>query len=215
MTIMARIFISHSHHDREIAGEIKKRLASYGASVFVAHDDIRPTQEWQDAIIDNLKTCDAFLALLTDRFGDSDWTDQETGIAVALDKVIIPIKIDLDPYGFIGKYQALRWSSDKDESFKTLIRTLVEKNLINADNVIDGFTNSHSFRNAEFNLDLVTAMPGFSKAQINKIASGAVLNNQIWNATGAKPILNEFFAKYSSTIDPEVMSQWKKLVEQK
>ena len=103
MTIMARIFISHSHHDRETAGEIKKRLASYGASVFVAHDDIRPTQEWQDAIIENLKTCDAFLALLTDRFADSDWTDQETGIAVALDKVIIPIKIDLDPYGFIGK----------------------------------------------------------------------------------------------------------------
>ncbi len=215
MTIMARIFISHSHHDRETAGEIKKRLASYGASVFVAHDDIRPTQEWQDAIIENLKTCDAFLALLTDRFADSDWTDQETGIAVALDKIIIPLKIDLDPYGFIGKYQALRWSSDKDESFKTLIRTLVEKNLVNADNVIDGFTNSYSFRNAEFNLDLLTAIPGFSKEQINKIASGAVLNNQIWNATGAKPILEEFFARHSKTIDPEVMSQWKKLIGQK
>ena len=126
-----------------------------------------------------------------------------------------PIKIDLDPYGFIGKYQALRWSSDKDESFKTLIGTLVEKKLVNADNVIDVFTNSYTFRNAEFNLDIVTAMPSFSKEQINKIAKGAVLNNQIWKATGAKPILNEFFAKYSSTIDPEVMSQWKKLFEQK
>ena len=109
----------------------------------------------------------------------------------------------------------MRWSSDRDEGFKTLIRTLVEKNLVSADNVIDGFTHSHSFRNAEFNLDLVTAIPSFSKEQINKIAGGAILNNQIWNAAGAKLILEEFFARYSSTIDPEVMSQWKKLIGQK
>lgn len=211
--MQSRIFISHSHHDRELAGEIKKRLVSFGASVFIAHDDIRPTQEWQDAIKENLKTCDAFLALLTDRFANSDWTDQETGIAIALDKIIIPVKIDLDPYGFVGKYQALKWHSDKyDENMKTLIQTLVEKNLIDTDNVIDVFTRSHSYRNSESNLDLVTAIRNFSKDQINKIARETVMNNQIWNATGAKPILKKLFTKYADDIDPEVMSQLNKLL---
>jgi len=46
------------------------------------------------------------LPLLTDSFVRSDWTDQETGIAVALGKIIVPMKMPVNPYGFISRYQA-------------------------------------------------------------------------------------------------------------
>ena len=73
-----------------------------GLKAFLAHDDIEPTQEWEGVIIDNLKDCDVFIPLLSENFKESTWTDQETGIAVSEEKLIIPLKIDIDPYGFIG-----------------------------------------------------------------------------------------------------------------
>ena|SRR2546422_1977921 len=114
--VPAKIFVSHSHHEKEIAGWIKGELERFGAFGFVAHEDINPTEEWQGAILKNLKECDVFLALLSGNFATSDWTDQESGIAIALGKVIVPVKVNLDPYGFIGKYQALKWDSEEPEN---------------------------------------------------------------------------------------------------
>jgi hypothetical protein len=46
-------------------------------------------------------------ALLTPEFHESKWTDQEVGVAVARGVMIVPVKLGIDPYGFIAKQQAL------------------------------------------------------------------------------------------------------------
>ena len=51
---------------------------------------------------------DALIAILTPGFNESKWTDQEIGVAIGRKVPIVPIRIGLDPYGFIGKYQALQ-----------------------------------------------------------------------------------------------------------
>lgn len=84
-------FLSYSHQDRQLAGLIKGTLNYYGFDTFLAHEDLQPSVEWQEIILINLKECLVFLPLLTDSFIKSDWTDQETGIAIALDKIIVPI----------------------------------------------------------------------------------------------------------------------------
>jgi len=209
---MPKIFLSHSHHDRELAGEIKAELQLFGADVFVAHEDIKPTQEWQEAIMQYLKECEAFVALLTDRFEDSDWTDQETGIALALEKIIIPIKLDLDPYGFISKYQALKWDlEDPENTFSKLVKLLLDRKVLNIDNVIEGFAKSYSFKNAKANSELLNELGAFSKPQIDKIVSAALENRQIRDSYGAKPVLWELIAKYTSIVNPELMRQWNEL----
>jgi len=211
---VSKIFISHSHHEKEMAGEIKSEVGRFGASAFVAHEDIRPTREWQDEIIENLKQCDVFLAILTSNFEKSEWTDQETGIAIALGKTIIPIKIDIPPYGFVGKYQALKWNVKQTvESMKGLLRELIERKTLNEDNIIDAFAKSHSYRNAEYNTELLSMIPAFSKQQINTVIRAAITNNQIHHASGATPILQDLFSKYSESIDPELMDQWKKILK--
>src|SRR5437773_3220417 len=144
-----KIFLSHSHHDKELAGTLKDELERFGCEVFVAHEDINPSQDWQEAILKSLRECDAFIPILTENFPGSDWTDQETGIAIALRKVIVPIKIRDDPYGFIGKIQALKWDIDDEElSFKKLVKVLMEKTLLTVEGLILRFSSSYSYADA-------------------------------------------------------------------
>lgn len=102
-----RVFLSHKSEVKKQAAELRDRLALFGISAFVAHEDIRPTRAWQLEIENALASMDAFVALLTDKFHDSNWTDQEVGYALARGVPMIGVKLGLDPYGFIGKFQAL------------------------------------------------------------------------------------------------------------
>lgn len=102
-----RLFLSHKAEVKKKSSVLKEQLELYGVSSFVAHQDIRPTKEWQDEIENALASMDAFVALLTKKFHNSYWTDQEVGYAVGRGVPLIAVKIGRDPYGFIGKFQAL------------------------------------------------------------------------------------------------------------
>ena len=105
-----RAFISHKAKDKKLANEIKQCLDSYGIASFVSHEDIEPMKEWVAEIERALLSLDLLIALLTEEFSDSNWTDQEIGAAIGRRKLIIPVRMGKDPYGFIGKYQAIQGS---------------------------------------------------------------------------------------------------------
>lgn len=103
-----KLFVSHLSNFKKTIGILKAELEKYGISSFVAHEDIEPTKQWQDEIEKGLFSMDAFCAVLMEGFKESNWTDQEVGIAVGKDVLIIPISKGLNPYGFIGKYQGFQ-----------------------------------------------------------------------------------------------------------
>lgn len=103
-----KLFISHLSSFKKTIGILKQELEKYGISSFVAHEDIEPTKEWQVEIEKGLFSMDALCAVLMPGFKDSNWTDQEVGIAIGRNVLIIPIRRELDPYGFIGKYQGFQ-----------------------------------------------------------------------------------------------------------
>lgn len=103
-----KLFISHLASFKKTIGILKLELEKYGISSFVAHEDIEPTKEWQIEIEKGLFSMDALCAVLMPGFKESNWTDQEVGVAVGRNVLIIPIRRGLDPYGFIGKYQGLQ-----------------------------------------------------------------------------------------------------------
>ena len=103
-----RLFLSHKVASKRETSALKDSLKPFGISCFVAHEDIQPTKAWQAEIENALLTMDAFAALMTPDFHESDWTDQEVGFAVARGVPIIAVKLGRDPYGFIGKFQALQ-----------------------------------------------------------------------------------------------------------
>jgi hypothetical protein len=102
-----RLFISHLSKDKRSAGNLKDSLASSGISAFVAHEDIKPTEEWQDEIEKSLSSMDALAAILSPGFRDSNWTDQEVGMALGRGVLVVPVRYGIDPYGLIGKYQGI------------------------------------------------------------------------------------------------------------
>lgn len=102
-----RFFICHSAKNKVFAQAVKEGLGRNGIAAFVAHDDIEPTSDWRKDIELALDTMDVLVALLTENFPKSDWAGQEVGYALGQSKPIIPVTIDIDPYGMMGKYQAL------------------------------------------------------------------------------------------------------------
>lgn len=113
-----RLFLSHKSEVKKEAAELKEKLGLFGVSAFVAHEDIEPSRTWLAEIENALHSMDAFAALVTENFHDSDWTDQEVGFALARRVPVIAVKLERDPYGFLGSSRrcaptgtAPRWAS--------------------------------------------------------------------------------------------------------
>ena len=120
-----KLFLSHLSSFKATTGQLQAALRKFGISAFVAHVDIEPTREWQNEIEAGLHSMDALVAILVPGFKESNWTDQEVGVAVGRGVLIIPVIKGLNPYGFISKYQGLSASGKKvrdvaDELFRIL-----------------------------------------------------------------------------------------------
>ena len=102
-----RVFLSHKTSVKAETAVLKDRLRLFGVSAFVAHEDIYPTKIWQNEIENALASADGFVALMTGDFHESDWTDQEVGYALARGIPVVAVRLGRDPYGFIGKFQAI------------------------------------------------------------------------------------------------------------
>ena len=74
---------------------------------FVAHEDIEPTQQWHQEIENALRSMHVLVAVITEGFVSSKWTDQEVGFALGRGVLVIPVRYGADPYGLVGKYQGV------------------------------------------------------------------------------------------------------------
>lgn len=120
-----RLFISHISDFKKKASAVANELKKDGISAFVAHEDIEPGSEWLVEIEKALFSMDALTAFLVPGFRDSNWTDQEVGVAVGRDLLIIPVRRELDPYGFIGKFQGIQGLGKKvDQVAKEIVNLL-------------------------------------------------------------------------------------------
>ncbi|AUM04008.1 toll/interleukin-1 receptor domain-containing protein [Enterobacter sp. Crenshaw] len=130
-----KLFLSHLASFKVQTSHLQSALRKYAISSFVAHEDIEPTREWQSEIEAALKTMDALVAILMPGFSESKWCDQEVGVAVGRDVLIIPVRRGLDPYGFIGKYQGIQSQGKKtgevaEAIFNTLVKSPRTRNKI-------------------------------------------------------------------------------------
>ena len=103
-----RMFISHITSRKKQASNLKNALEEFGITSFVAHEDINPTKEWQKEIQKALNSMDCMSAMLYDGFHQSNWCDQEVGIALGRNVTVLPLLPDGDPYGFLGDFQGVK-----------------------------------------------------------------------------------------------------------
>lgn len=183
-----RVFISHIATTREKAGGLKAELESFGLAAFVAHDDIEPTREWQDEIEAALSTMDALVAILVPGFAESKWTDQEVGVAIGRHVPIVPLKAGLDPYGFIGKYQALSVTGKKpDVVALEVIELLSAKPPVSSKisrTLVEGLKLSSSWARSKKLMDIIEKCRDLTPEAIAELHTALEENDQVSDAWG-------------------------------
>src|SRR5262245_2147597 len=103
------VFLSYQTKDKHVAGKVASFFTSVGADVFLAHENIKVTVQWQDEILKNLRQMDIFVAILSENYCNSDYCLQESGIAVhrSRDVTVAPLSLDGSvPPGFMAHIQA-------------------------------------------------------------------------------------------------------------
>ena len=123
-----RLFLSHLSSFKATTAKLRTSLRKFAISGFVAHEDIEPTKEWQDEIEAALFSMDALVALVTPKFVESQWADQEVGIAIGRGSLVIPVMREAVPHGFIGKFQGVNGKGKSilqvaTEIFETLMNS--------------------------------------------------------------------------------------------
>ena len=176
-----RVFLSHKAKVKKETALLKKKLNLFGVSGFVAHEDIHPTKEWQNEIENALFSMDAFVALMTEGFHDSLWTDQEVGVAFGRGVPIIAVKLGKDPYGFIGKFQAL--SCSWDDAAKEIVKILVKRNrMLNA--YIKAVPACDRFDDGNTLSEILPFIDNLSDQQVSLLISAFNENGQVRESFG-------------------------------
>ena len=178
-----RLFLSHKDGYKKQAVQFKEAMDLYGGSCFVAHEDIEPTREWQNEIKKALFSMDVLIALMTEDFSNSNWTDQEVGVAIGRKVTIVSVNLGLVPYGFIGKFQALP-GAQKD--VKTLAKKVygllwsipaLKARL--TESLVTRFEASESFAHADILMGYLEKIENAPPAIIDRLEKAPKKNSQV------------------------------------
>ena len=133
------------------------------------------------------------VALLTEGFSESNWTDQEVGIAIGRRVPILSVSRGKDPYGFIGKYQAIQWGSKTGEQVADKILGVLLKTerftSLTKGAFITGVSNAYSFARANELALLLPKIDHLSPEQEEALVLAFNSNDQVYNARGFYPAL--------------------------
>ncbi|HXM20335.1 MAG TPA: toll/interleukin-1 receptor domain-containing protein [Terriglobales bacterium] len=183
-----RLFLSHLAKHKSVATEFQTGLSNFNISAFVAHRDIEPTKEWQDEIELALNTADALVALLTDGFHASKWTDQEIGFVMGRGLLVIAVRLGEEPYGFIAKHQALQGNGqlvpDLVLEIYELLRDHKQTQKRMAEALVYRFEQSDSFKQAKGNIALLEDVKYWDSQLLERLGSAAEDNGQIAGSFG-------------------------------
>jgi TIR domain len=110
---MPKIFINFRNGDGDWAAEVLGVVLEqrFGKDqVFLSRRSIPIGEQWPDALLENARTCDVFLALIGPRwltikgedgrpmiFGEHDWVRREIAVALATHRLVTPILLGNTP----------------------------------------------------------------------------------------------------------------------
>lgn len=107
---MPDCFISYSSQEEAIARQVYSVLASQEVSVFLAPLSVRPGDSWSDEIQSQLRKSSWVVFLASRAACHSPYAQQEVGMAIALNKRVVPVVWDMSPSqlpGWLKDVQAL------------------------------------------------------------------------------------------------------------
>ncbi len=201
------IFISHSSLNKDEVTSLKICLLPYGATAFVAHEDISPTEEWQSEIICALDTCHAVVAWTTVEFKESPWAQQEIGMALSMRKPIISVKRGIDPVGFAAKEQGLNGNFDFSQLAKNIVDILIKKNSTQRyvqEGLLTAFTNVGTYVDARTKMSLLEKFNTWDHLQLDRLARAVRVNDQVSDSSGVPKRVTALINRFAPR-PPEIL----------
>ena len=198
----ARVFLSHLASMKVEITKLRDELSRVGISAFVAHEDIEPTKEWQTEIESALASMDGLIALLAPGFKESNWCDQEVGVAIGRRLPIVSVRLGLDPYGFIGKFQALQ-GAGKDH--RTLAKELYEIFMTNptigpkiTSALVKMLSDSFSFEESKRLIGLIEKSPYLTSKHAASMQESLEKNVQVASSWGVPEKIHAISTKVTA-----------------
>lgn len=151
------VFVSHASEDHDLAEDACSALENRGLDVWIAPRDVPPGAEWDEAIIEGVKSCACMVFLASEAAIKSKHTKREIGLADEFGKPIIPVTLDVsDPSEHLRYYlSSIQWV-DADPS-------LTESDF---DNIAQAIAHR-----CELSVDLPTGEPGDSNPMVSDESS--------------------------------------------
>jgi len=118
---------------------------------------------------------------MTEEFHDSIWTDQEVGVAFCRGVQIISVKLGKDPYGFIGKFQAL--SCSWDSAAKEIVKILVKHDQM-LNTYIRAVTHCSSWEQGNTLSEILPYIDKLSNQQLNILVAAYNENSELRGSFG-------------------------------
>jgi len=210
-----KVFLSHSDKDKKIAAELKSKLSKHGLSVFLAHEDIDGGSDWVSKLYEEIQSSKTFIMLLTKNYHPSEYTDQETGIAINCKKTILPICIDnTRPYGFASSKQAIVCSFPLEDSIIEKIANISKMEFVSKssdlDKLISELENSGSYTESAIIVTQLKKYDDFSDSQLLRLAFSSLNNPQVYYSYVADAIINEIIGDNLDKVNPTLRDMLEK-----
>jgi hypothetical protein len=113
------------------------------------------------------------------------WTDHEVGVALGRNVLVVPVKMTVDPYGLIGKYQAVPSAGRTPHALAADIAdtlgTHERSRQLMAEVAVDRFRFSYSWNNARATLNLIRQIPDalWTPAMISAVRKAVSENGEL------------------------------------
>src|SRR5215216_3110503 len=104
---MSHIFISYSKKDIDFARHLRVLLQDQGFAVWMDETKLVPSQRWWPTIEANIKSCAAFIVIMSPNSLESEWVEREILVAERQTsrKPIFPILLGGEVWGRLGNLQ--------------------------------------------------------------------------------------------------------------
>jgi hypothetical protein len=197
------LFLSHVSLHKKKVSQLKGDLFNRGISAFVAHEDIEPSLEWQEEISLALRSMHALAALITPEFHASNWTDQEIGWALGRGVSVIPVHLGVDPYGFVGKIQAIKGSLDETSTLASNITKALLRNgqahMHMRRAIVVAFERTGSFAESKMLKDIILTVNDYTEDEKDRLRAACKSNRQIKDSRGVTEAIYNAFGNPTKT----------------
>ena len=212
-----RVFISYSSKDYEEANRIYNIFKNADIHCFLASQEIKLGENWDEKIFEELIKADIFIFLLSESYKKSFWCNQESSIGYLKREIdnslIIPLLTDdTVPYGIFYSVQGINSKKIKNlqdlskfidsgsVSFNNALNLEHEHKLKEIDDLIEELCNVTNYYDSNKIFDKIKFIK-LDLYQVKNIFDYAILNNQISGSFGFNSFLKKYYPKYQNELD--------------